>query len=115
MNSERNNVFGVITAPNGIEAVLRAVEHLVGKGGASVYRSRYNRAETLRPHSDDVEFDSEPLPEGAGHLFNGGVGGSPEEIASFVSALSDALRDAGIEHRFEIYDGKQVLVKTVSA
>ncbi len=115
MVPEGNNVCGIITAPQGMQPVLRVVERLFAGGRASIYRSGYNGAETLRLRSDRVEFESDPIEDGSQHLFSGGVSGSPEEVVGIVRALSEALAKAGIEHRFEIYDEDQNLIQLVSA
>jgi hypothetical protein len=115
MIPEANNVYSIITAPEGMEPVLRAIKGLAAGGRASIYQSGYNGAETLRLRSDRVDFESVPLEDGVQHLFNGGVGGSLEEVVDFVRALSEALHQARIEHRFEIYDEDQNLVQFISA
>src|SRR5687768_17562030 len=103
MMPERNNVWGILTAPQGMEPVLHAVEHLVARGRASIRRSGYNGAETLRLSTDQVDFESTPLEDGHQHLFSGGVAGSPEDVVAFIQALSNALHKAGIEHSFDPY------------
>jgi hypothetical protein len=113
MIPEAYDIYGLITAPQGMLPVLRAVRHLAAGGQASIYRSGYNGAETLRLRSDGVEFESDPLKDGVHHLFNGGVGGSLEEVVGFIRTLSEALQTAGIEHRFEIYDEDQNLVRVI--
>lgn len=115
MIPDKSNVFGTITAPQGLQSVLRALGHLVVEGRAHVYRSQFNGAETLRLHLEWAEMESSPLDNGIQHLFNGGVGGSLEEVVGFIHALSDALQSGGIEHRFEIYDEDQQLVHVIPA
>lgn len=113
MLPEGNNVCGTITAPQGLQPVLRALGHLVDGGRAYIYRSQFNRAETLHLRSEAVDFDSDQLDDGIQHSFSGGVGGSMAEVVGFVRALSDALQTAGVEHRFEIYDEDQRLVQVI--
>ncbi len=113
MNREVDNVYGVITAEQGVRHVLRAVEHLFAGGRTSVNRSSDHGAETLRLRSDQAEFESEPLADGVQHLFNGTVGGPLEQVLGFVRSLSEALRTAGIEHRFEVYDENQDLAQDI--
>ena len=110
---EQNNVFGFIEAPQGIAAVLLALEHVVAKGDASIYRSAYNGAETLRLRNNRVELESDPLDDGIKHLFGGGIGGSLEEVTGFVRTMSEALNLAGVEHQFEVYDTSQHLVQRI--
>jgi hypothetical protein len=59
MIPEGNNVYGIITAPQGLEPVLRAVEQVVGEGRASIYRSQFNGSETLCLRSESADFESE--------------------------------------------------------
>jgi len=115
MIPEANNVYGILTALQGMEPVLRAVEHLFAGDQAPIYRSGYNRTATLCLCSDWVEFESTPLEDGIQHLFNGAVGGSLAEVVGFARALCEALQKAGIEHRFEIYDEEQHLVQFIPA
>ena len=109
MIPEGNNVYGIITAPQGLEPVLRAIEQVVGGGRASIYRSQFNGSETLRLRSESADFESDPLDDGVQHLFNGGVGGSLEKVVAFVRALSESLSRSGIEHSFEVYEGQQLV------
>ena len=109
-----NNVYGVITAPEGLEPVLRAVEQVVGKGHASIYRSQFNGTATLRLTSETAAFETDRLDEGVQHFFNGSVGGSLQDIADFVRDLSDSLTRSGIEHSFEIYDQQQLVQRIPS-
>ena len=110
MIPEGNNVYGIITAPHGLQPVLQAVERLVAGGEAYIYLSQFNfGAETLHLSSESVELNSEPLEDGVHHLFNGGVGGSPEEVVHFIRALSESLSRSGIGHSFEIYDDQQLV------
>ena len=109
MVPEGNNVYGIITAPQGLEPVLRAIEQVVSGGRASIYRSRFNGSETLRLRSESADFESDHLDDGVQHLFNGGVGGSLEEVVALVRALSESLSQSGIEHSFEVYDDQQLV------
>lgn len=111
--SDTNNVYGIIMAPEGLEPSLQAIKHLVPGGRASIYRSGYNGAETLRLCSQRVEFESDPLEDGVQHLFDGGVSGSLEEIVEFVQQLSKSLQTAGTKRHFEVYDAKQRLVMLI--
>lgn len=107
MMPDGNNVSGIITAPDGLEPVLRAVAPSVTDGRVWIYRSQFNGAETLRLQSESVDFESTPLGEVQQHLFNGGVAGTLDEVCSFICQLSYSLFQAGIEHSFEIYDDQQ--------
>src|SRR5262245_3957030 len=111
MLPEGNNVSGLITAPQGLQPVLRAVEQVVGEGRAYIYRSQFNRAETLHLRTGSACFDSDHRDDGFQHFFSGGVGGSLEEVLAFVRALSESLSRSGIEHSFEVYDDDQELVR----
>jgi hypothetical protein len=114
MIPERNNVYGMITAPQGLERVLRAVEPVLTGGGAHIYRSHFNGAETLHLRSETADFESDPLEGGVQHLFNGGVGGSLEDVIRFVRSLSESLSRSGIEHSFEVYDGEEPMQRIPS-
>ena len=109
MVPEGNNVYGIITAPQGLEPVLRAIEQVVSGGRASIYRSRFNGSETLRLQWESADFESDHLDDGVQHLFNGNVGGSFEEVVAFVRALSESLSRSGIEHSFEVYDDQHLV------
>jgi hypothetical protein len=109
MIPEGNNVYGLITAPHGLEPVRRAVEQSVSGGRIYIHRSQFNGAETLHLRSVSAYFDSDRLDDVAKHLFNGGVGGSLEEVIGFVRALSESLSTSGIEHSFEVYDDQQLV------
>jgi hypothetical protein len=108
MTSEGNNVYGLITAPQGLQPVLRAVEQAISGGRVYIKRSGFNGAETLRIRSESADFETDSL-GGEEHLFNGGVGGSLEEVVAFVRALSESLSRSGIEHSFEVYDDQQLV------
>jgi hypothetical protein len=109
MIPEGNNVYGEMTAPQGLEPILRAVEEVVGVSQAHIYRSQFNGAETLPIRSDSAIFKSDRLGDGIEHLFNGAVGGSLEEVVDFVRALSATLSRSGIVHSFEVYDDQQLV------
>jgi hypothetical protein len=109
MKSDGNNVYGLVVAPQGLAPVLQAVRRVIGDGTASIYRSHFNGAETLRFSTESVDFESTPLENGTEHLLNGGVGGSSEEVVAFVRTLSVALVDAGVEHRFEVYKNRELV------
>jgi len=109
MMPEGNNVCGILTAPDGLVPVLRAIEATVTDGRVWIYRSQFNGAETLRLQSESVDFESTPLNEGHQHLFNGGVAGTLDEVCSVVCQLSFVLSEAGIEHSFEISNDQQLL------
>src|SRR5580704_14822116 len=98
-----NNVYGHIVAPLGLYPILQAVSSVIGEGRACIHKSQFNGAETLRFSTDCVDFESTPLEEGNQHLLNGGVGGTLEDHVAFVGAMSKALTEIGIEHRFEVY------------
>ncbi|WP_020471921.1 hypothetical protein [Zavarzinella formosa] len=108
MTPEGNNVYGHITAPQGLLPILHAVEQTVRGGQVHIKRSGFNGAETLRIRSELADFETDSL-GGGEHLFNGGVGGSLEEVVVFVRALSESLSRAGIEHSFEVYDDQQLV------
>lgn len=114
MIPEGNNVYCLITAPQGLQPVLRAVEQVVGGGRAYIKRSGFNEAETLRLRSESADFESDYLDDGVQHLFSGGVGGSLEEVVAFVQALSMSLSLAGIEHSFEVYDDQHLVQRIAS-
>ena len=89
--------------------ILRAVEQVVGRGHAYIKRSGFDGAETLHVLSESADFESDYLDDGVEHLFNGGVGGSLEEVVAFVRTLSESLSRSGIEHCFEVYDHQQLV------
>lgn len=97
-----NNVYGQLVAPDGLRAVLAAVERALGPGCASVYKTA--GVERLRLRSDTADMETLPLPGGMEHLFNGAVAGSADEVMALVRSLSDALTQLGIEHGFEVLD-----------
>src|SRR5262245_12026208 len=103
------NVYGVVTAPQGLEPVLRAIEQDLIEGRAYIYRSQFNGAETLRLRSESADFDSDRLDDGVQHLFSGGVGGTLEDVVCFVRRLSDSFSRSGIEHVFEVYDDQELV------
>jgi hypothetical protein len=109
MIREGNNVYGIVTAPQGLEHVLRAVEQVVGGGRASIYRSHFNGSETLRLRSESADFESDHLDDGVQHLFSGSVDGSLEEVVALVLLLSESLSRSGIEHSFEVHDDQQLV------
>ena len=109
MIPEGYNVYGLITTPQGLRPILRAVEQVVGRGHAYIKRSGFDGAETLHVLSESADFESDYLDDGVEHLFNGGVGGSLEEVVAFVRTLSESLSRSGIEHCFEVYDHQQLV------
>ena len=110
---EGNNVYGHVVAPHGLHPILQAVRQLVGENRASIYKSQFNRSETLHFSTDAVDFESTPLEDGRRHLINGGVGGDSNDVVAFVRAMSRLLTEAGVEHSFEIYDYNHNLVQTI--
>src|SRR5438046_351073 len=56
MLPEGNNVYGTVTAPLGLEPVLRAMEHVVGGGRAHINRSRFEGVETLKLRLESACF-----------------------------------------------------------
>jgi len=106
---EGNNIYGLFTAPDGLQPVLRAIAQVVGGGRAYIKRSGFSGAETLYLRSESADFESDHLDEGAQHVFNGSVGGSLEEVVAFVRALSESLSRSGMEHSFEVYDDQQLV------
>lgn len=113
MIPDPNNVHGVITGRHGLNPVLGAVKRLVGSGGrATLYRSGFDGAETLEFVTESAEFESTAL-RGGEHLLNGGVCGPLEDVLAFVRALSGALSEAEVEHRFEVSDDRQRLVPII--
>ena len=106
-----NNVYGQIVAPDGLRPVLEAAEALLGPGCASLFRARTsNPTETLRIRTDVADMETLPLPGGIEYLLNGAVGGTAEEVATFVRKLSAALTEAKVEHSFEVHDGRGVVL-----
>lgn len=113
MLTDRNNVFGMIKASHGLKPILRAIAGLVADGGrAAISRSGFDGATKVRMTTDAADFESTPL-GGGEHLLNGGVGGSIDEVLEFVRALSGALSEARVEHRFEVYDNDNQLVQII--
>lgn len=112
MPPDGNNVYGRVVTTTGLGPVLRAVQRIVGEGRAFIHTSQFDGAETLHFATDDADFESTPLGDGS-HLLNGGVGGTPDEAVAFVRALSQAFAEAGTDHRFEVYDDQQNLVRLV--
>jgi hypothetical protein len=104
-------VYGQLIAPDGLRAVVVALEAALGPGTASMYRSRAGSdTETLRIRTDAADFESLPLPGGMEHLLNGAVAGSAEDVAKLVRTLSRALTDAKVEHTFEVHDGRRIIL-----
>lgn len=112
MTPDSNNVYGRVVTPTGLGPVLRAMQRLVGEGRVSIDTSQFDGAETLHFSTGDADFESTPLGDGS-HLLNGGVGGTPDELVAFVRAMSQAFAEAGIDHRFEVYDDQHNLVGLV--
>jgi hypothetical protein len=105
-----NNVYGQVVAPDGLRAVFDAAERVVGPGCASLFHARAGGPKMLRIRTDAADLESIPLPGGMEHLLNGAVGGSTEEVAAFVRALSASLTEANVEHAFEVHDGKRIVL-----
>lgn len=101
---KRDNVYGHVIVPGGIQCALKVVRRLIGKDKARIRFSGYDGASTLLFSSDKCDFESTSLGDGKEHLLNGGVAGTIEEVAEFVKQLSESLSDAKIEHEFEVYD-----------
>lgn len=110
---EGNNVYGHIVSPDGLQPILQVARRLVGDGRASIYKSQFNGAETLRFTTETVDFESAPLEQSGRHLLNGGIAGDSSEIVSFVEAMSRLLQETGIEHSFEVYDAEKNLLRTL--
>src|ERR1700694_5869749 len=109
MMPDGNNVYGQIFAPLGLHPVLQTVRRLIGDERASSYKSQFNGAETLRFSTNGVDFESTPLENDGRHLLNGVVAGDRNNVVAFAEAMSQLLTEAGIEHRFEVYDQEQNL------
>ena len=105
-----NNVYGQLIAPDGLGAVLVAVEKALGPGCASMFHSRAGQSETLRIRTDSADLESLALPGGMDYLLNGVVEGSEGDIANFVRSLSAELLEAKIDHTFEVHDGRRVVL-----
>lgn len=106
-----NNIYGQIVAPDGLKPVCAALEHALEPGSISLFRARASSArETLRIRTDSADFESISMPGGIEHLFNGAVGGTPDEVIAFVRALSAELVKAKIEHTFDVHDGRRIVI-----
>jgi hypothetical protein len=109
MIPDSNNVCGIVTAPNGLQPVLKAINTAFADCRAYIKRSQFNGAETLHVRGESIDFDSDPLSEESKHLFNGGVGGAPQRVVELMQKLSNAFSAAGIEHSLEVYDGEKLV------
>ena len=107
---DRKNVYGHFVAPDGLQMALRVFQQLVGDDHASIDVSHDDGMATLHLSTEECVFASTPLLCGVEHIFNGAVAGASEDVVAFVTSLSDCLFDAGIEHRFEIYDEAHKLI-----
>ena len=106
-----NNFYGQIVTPDGLQPVLKAVEVLLGPGRASLFRSRSSSTvETLRIRTDAADLETLPLPGGIDYLLNGSVTGPAEDVTAFVRSLSAGLARAGVEHSFQVHDGRRVVL-----
>jgi hypothetical protein len=111
MTPATNNVYGQIVAPEGLGAVLKTVEAMLGPGCASLFRPRSSsEIETLRIRTNNADFESLPLAGGIDYLLNGSVEGSLDEIMQFTRFLSEGLAEARIEHTLQVHDGRRIVL-----
>lgn len=103
-----NNVFGQVICPDGIESVHKIIKDTYGSQGVEV-TLRKNR---LRFTNDAFDFESDYLGDNE-HLLNGSVDIEIDAIVNFVQDISGLLANAGIKHKFEVYDEKDELYKKI--
>ena len=108
-----NNVYGHIIAPHGLHAILQVVKLIVGNGCASIYKSGFNGAETLRFMTSIADFESTPLENTDKHLLHGCIAGDSCDVLHFIESLSRFFHEAGISHSFEVYDGEGELMRSL--
>ena len=113
MMRERNNIYGQIKTPKGLEPVLEALRQVAGDTKGHIYKSGFNGAKTLDFSTEMVDFESTPLDDGIQHLVTGAVGGTLEDVTAFVRSFSAVLADLGIENSFEIYDDESNPVQLI--
>ena len=104
-----NNVYGVLKPPVKLKVVLAGATSVHQWGKAHIYVSGYDGARTIHLRSESADFDSNPIGSGE-HLFNGAVGGTPDEVIAFVKRLSEAFTERGVAHQLEVYDADRQLV-----
>ncbi|HEU4452447.1 MAG TPA: hypothetical protein VFR81_05275 [Longimicrobium sp.] len=93
---------GEVSAPDGLGALAPRLAGL--SWPVEVWRSGFDGSEVLRAWKDPVHLDME-AGQGAGGLFSGTVDADHDTALRLLAELSDALREAGMRHRIELYDG----------
>ncbi len=105
-----NNVYGLIApASNDLRPLLEVLRPLADGGKLYIYKSGFNGAETLHLRTESADLESEPLEETGVHLFNGGIAGTPQEVAAYVCRVAELLSSVGTEYALEVYDSEQNL------
>ena len=87
MLPDRNNVYGTLRAPAGLDQVRDAAEKMGCWESARVYTSGYDGAQTMRLSAAGAEFETTPA-GGIEHLISGAVGGTLGDVPSGMLAAA---------------------------
>ena len=95
------NCFGQVIAPAGLRPLAGSLG--VPPWTTTTRTSGFDGSERLRLEGSDLDLETEPL-SGAEHLLNGEIGGERAAALATLELLSRTLANAGVVHRFELYD-----------
>jgi hypothetical protein len=101
-----NNVYGSLVSATSLEKVADILRSRLGltKLEVSVYKSQFDRQETLQIRTTGYEFDTQKIAEENTWLLNGSVAGDLAEILTVLKYLSDPLNRSGYQTKFEVCD-----------
>lgn len=101
-----NNVYGSLISTTSLEKVADILRSHLGltKLEASVYKSQFDRQETLQIRTAGYEFDTQKIAEENTWLLNGSVAGDLAEILIVLKYLSDPLNRSDYQTKFEVCD-----------
>ena len=103
-------VYGGFPARVGPAAVLSALRAGFPDAHAIVTRLPGDDADRLYFRTDRAAFGTQFVGEMGYFLFDGTFDGPSAEAATFVSAMSDRLATAGLEHEFHVHTDAATLV-----
>jgi hypothetical protein len=92
---------GEVIAPDGLGALAPRLGRV--SWPVEVWGSGYDDSDVLRASNGAVHLDMD-AGQGVGKLFSGTVDGDRAAAFRLLGELSDALREAGLRHRIELYD-----------
>ncbi len=101
-----NNVYGSIFSTTGLAKIAEILTSHLGlsKTEVYIYRSQFDRHQTLYIRTADYEFETRIASEKNSWDISGSVAGDRSEILSILRYLFEPLQRAGFESKFEIYD-----------